>query len=200
MATFLVSWCLLGGSLANAEEPDHEIHEELRQLVRKAEASIGAGRYEEVLPLLTDDFEGTSLTQDPIRGRDGVRDYFQLWFGPGGYMKSMSLRIEPDTLTDLSADKSWGVVTGAGREHYEAKNGDTFDFDTRWTTVMERGDDGQWRVRAIHFGTNHLDNPVLWKVRDAVITWGAIGATGLGLVAFGAGWLVGRRTSRSAGG
>lgn len=197
MATFLVSWCLLGASPALAEEPDHEIHEELRQVVRQAEDAIAAGRYEEVLPLLTEDFEGTSLTQDPIRGRDGVRDYFALWFGPGGYMASMSVDIEPDTLTDLSDDKSWGLVTGAGREHYVAKNGDTFDFDTRWTTVMERGDDGKWRVRAIHFGTNHLDNPVLWKVRDSMITWGAIGAVALGIVAFGAGWLVGRRRGKA---
>ncbi|MCA9489976.1 MAG: DUF4440 domain-containing protein [Myxococcales bacterium] len=195
MRTLLLSWCLLAPSAALAEEPDHEIHEELRQLVHQAEEAIAAGRYEEVLPLLTDDFEGTTLTQDPIRGHQGVRDYFELWFGPGGYMKSMSVHIEPDTLTDLSEDKSWGLVTGAGREHYEAKNGDTFDFDTRWTTVMERGDDGKWRVRAIHFGTNHLDNPVLWKVRDGMITWGAIGAGVLGLAAFGAGWLLGRRRS-----
>lgn len=197
MGAFLLSWCLLGGSPARAEEVDHEIHEELRRVVRQAEEAIAAGRYEEVLPLLTEDFEGTSLTQDPIRGRDGVRDYFELWFGPGGYMASMSVRIEPDTLTDLSEDKSWGLVTGAGHEHYQAKNGDTFDFDTRWTTVMVRDTDGQWRVRAIHFGTNHLDNPVLWKVRDSMITWGAAGALVLGGATFGLGWWVGRRRGAS---
>ncbi|MEZ4237045.1 MAG: hypothetical protein R3F59_13005 [Myxococcota bacterium] len=171
MATCWLPW-LLGAVPAIADEPDHEIHEALREVVRQAEEAIDAGRYEDILPLLTEDFQGTSLTQDPIRGRQGVRDYFTLWFGPGGYMASMSLHIEPDALTDLSEDRSWGLVTGAGREHYVAKNGDVFDFDTRWTTVMERGEDGQWRIRAIHFGTNHLDNPVLWKVRDTMITWG----------------------------
>ena len=41
-----------------------------------------------------------------------------------------------------------------------------FDFVTRWTAVMVRSDDDKWRLRAIHFGTNHLDNPVLTKVRQ----------------------------------
>jgi len=190
--------CLLLGAPARAEEPDHAIHEELREVVRQATTAIEEERYLDVLPLLTEDFEGTTLTQDPITGRQGVKDYFDLWFGKGGYMASMSIAIEPDTLTDLSDDRSWGLVRGSAREHYVAKNGDSFDFDSRWTTVMVRDTDGKWRVRAIHFGTNHLDNPVLWKVRDSVITYGAVGAIGIGVVAFGLGFLVGRRRGGSA--
>jgi ketosteroid isomerase-like protein len=186
---------VLGASTAAAEEPDHAIHEELRAVVAEASEAIGSGRYEAVLPLITEDFRGTSLTQAPIVGRDGVRDYFALWFGPDGYMESMAITITPDTLTELSEDRSWGLVTGSAKEHYVAKNGDVFDFDSRWTTVMVRDTDGEWRVRAIHFGTNHLDNPVLWKVRQTVVRYGAVGAVVLVVVAFGLGFLVGRRRS-----
>jgi len=67
-------------------------------------------------------------------------------------------------------------VRGKALEHYEAKDGDLFDFFTRWTAVMVRSDDGKWRLRAIHFGTNHLDNPVLTKVQRTLIRDGIIAA------------------------
>ncbi|MCA9571525.1 MAG: nuclear transport factor 2 family protein, partial [Myxococcales bacterium] len=171
----------------------HAIHEELRAMVADASQAIGARQYDRLLPLLSEDFEGTSLTQASIRGRDGVKDYFDLWFGPEGYMESMSIEMRPDALTDLSEDKSWGLVSGSGKEHYVAKNGDTFDFDTRWTTVVVREDDGKWRVRAVHFGTNHLDNPVLFKVRDSMLLYGGLGALAVGLGCFGLGFGLGRR-------
>ena len=41
---------------------------------------------------------------------------------------------------------------------------------------MVRGDDGKWRLRAIHFGTNNLDNPVLTKVKNTLMRDGIIGA------------------------
>ena len=80
--------------------------------------------------------------------------------------------------------------------HYEAKDGNTFDFRTRWTAVVTRGADEKWRLRAIHFGTNHLDNPVLTRVSGILTRYawyaGAAGLVGGLLV----GWLLGRRSAR----
>ena len=193
MRRMVAVWMALCCGPAWAEEPDHAIHEELRAVVETASGAIEAGRYEDVLPLLSEDFEGTSLTQASIVGRDGAKEYFELWFGPDGYMESMSIELKADALTDLSEDRSWGLVRGTAHEHYVAKNGDEFDFDTRWTTVMVREADGKWRVRAIHFGTNHLDNPVLWKVRDSMILYGGLGAFALSFSTFGIGMIMGRR-------
>jgi hypothetical protein len=109
-------------------------------------------------------------------------------------MRDMDLRLEADALTELSSDKRWGLVRGGGVEHYEANNGDTFDFASRWTAVVERGEDDRWRLRAIHFGTNHLDNPVLDKVQSTLIRGGLL-AAGVSLLAgLGVGWLLGRRS------
>jgi ABC-type transport system involved in cytochrome c biogenesis permease subunit len=62
---------------------------------------------------------------------------------------------------------------------------------------MLRGDDGRWRIRAIHFGTNHLDNPVLAKVTKTLeryAIYAAFGGLGLGLIV-GYAWARRRRTA-----
>jgi ketosteroid isomerase-like protein len=184
---------LLVAPVVRAEEPDHAIHEELRGVLRGVGAAINSGQYDAILPYLTEDVEATSITQEVMSGRAGVSKYFQEWFGPAGYMRSMRMEMKADRLTELSPDKSWGLVRGKALEHYEAKDGDVFDFDTRWTAVMVRGDDGKWRLRAIHFGTNDLDNPVLTKVRRQLTRYAVVAAIGSLLVGAGLGWLLGRR-------
>ena len=200
----LVRLMILAASLAlsshaavAAEEPDHAIHEALRAVLRDAVAAIDAGRYQDLAPLLTENVEVTSITQEVMSGRADVTRYFDEWFGPKGYMKSMTMKMDADKLTDLAPDKSWGLVRGKALEHYEAKDGDKFDFATRWTAVMLRGDDGRWRIRAIHFGTNHLDNPVLTKVTKTLeryAIYAAFGGLGLGLIV-GYAWARRRRTA-----
>jgi len=201
----LVRTMILAASLAisshaavAAEEPDHAIHEALRAVLRDAVAAIDAGRYQELAPLLTENVEVTSITQEVMSGRADVTRYFDEWFGPKGYMKSMTMKMDADKLTDLAPDKSWGLVRGKALEHYVAKDGDVFDFNTRWTAVMLRGDDGKWRLRAIHFGTNNLDNPVLTKVKNTLLRDGIIAAVVSLIVGLALGWWLGRRRVTAA--
>jgi ketosteroid isomerase-like protein len=181
---------------ASGQEADHEIHEQLRGILREVQSAINSGQYDRMLPLLAENVEATSITQEVMANRGQVSAYFREWFGPSGYMKSLNMTLEPDGLTELSADKSWGLVRGNALEHYEAKDGDQFDFKTRWTAVLVKADDNQWRLRAIHFGTNQLDNPVLTKVRRTLTQY-AIAASCLALLAgLSIGWIVrGRRMS-----
>ena len=199
MKFFHALWVLAAlcvAPLAWAEEPDHAIHEELRGVLREVMAAMNSGQYDKMLPYLTEDVEATSITQEVMSSRADVSKYFQEWFGPTGYMRKMEMKLDADKLTELSPDKSWGLVRGKALEHYEAKDGDLFDFVTRWTAVMVRGDDGKWRLRAIHFGTNHLDNPVLTKVRNTLTRDGIIGAIASLLVGLALGWWIGRRRGR----
>ena len=180
-----------------AEEPDHAIHEELRGVLHEVVAAINSGQYDKMLPYLSENVEATSITQEVMSSRADVSKYFQEWFGPTGYMRKMEMTLDADALTELSPDKSWGLVRGKALEHYEAKDGDLFDFATRWTAVMVRGDDGKWRLRAIHFGTNHLDNPVLTKVRRTLVHDGIIAAIASLVVGLALGWWIGRRRGRN---
>jgi len=184
--------------LAWAEEPDHAIHEELRGVLHEVVAAINSGQYDKMLPYLSENVEATSITQEVMSSRADVSKYFQEWFGPTGYMRKMEMKLDADKLTELSPDKSWGLVRGKALEHYEAKDGNLFDFVTRWTAVMVRSDDGKWRLRAIHFGTNHLDNPVLTKVQRTLVHYGIIGAIVSLIVGLALGWWIGRRSRRSA--
>jgi len=196
--TLLAVVLLFVASRAWADEPDHAIHEELRGVLHEIVSSINRGQYDRMLPYLAENFEGTSVTQEVMSSRADVAKYFQEWFGPTGYMRKMEMKLEADKVTEFSPDKSWGLVRGKALEHYEAKDGDLFDFNTRWTALMARSDDGKWRLRAIHFGTNHLDNPVLTKVSRTLIRDGIIGACIALLVGLGLGWWLGGRRARGA--
>lgn len=186
-------FCII--SWASAEEPDYAIHEELRGVLREVQSAINSGQYDKMLPYLSPDIEATSVTQEVMSSRADVSKYFQTWFGPTGYMRKMTMTLDADKLTELSPDKRFGLVRGKALEHYEAKDGDIFDFNTRWTAVMAVGDDGKWRLRAIHFGTNHLDNPVLDKVQRTLVRDGIVAAIAALLVGFALGWWLGRRRS-----
>jgi ketosteroid isomerase-like protein len=184
--------------LALAQEPDHDIHEALRKVLTEVVAAINSGQYDKMLPYLSENVEATSITQEVMGSRADVSNYFKEWFGPTGYMRRMEMKLDADKLTELSPDKSWGLVRGKALEHYEAKDGDVFDFITRWTAVMVRENDNQWRLRAIHFGTNNLDNPVLTKVKNTLIRDGVIGAVAALFVGIGLGWLAARRRRANA--
>jgi ketosteroid isomerase-like protein len=194
------SLCALAfACLAHAQqEPDHEIHEALRTLLKEVVTAINTGQYDKMLPHLTENVEATSITQETMSSRADISRYFKEWFGPKAYMKRMEMKLDADKLTELAPDKSWGLVRGKALEHYEANDGDVFDFTTRWTAVMVRGDDGQWRLRAIHFGTNNLDNPVLTKVKNTLIRDGIIGAVAALAIGIGIGWFAARRRRAAA--
>lgn len=195
MRRFAAALCalLFAGLVSAQQEPDHEIHEALRGVLKEILAAINSGQYDSMLPYLTENVEATSITQEVMSSRAEVSKYFREWFGPKAYMKRMTMKLDADKLTDLSPDKSWGLVRGKALEHYEANDGDVFDFTTRWTAVMVRGDDGKWRLRAIHFGTNNLDNPVLTKVKNTLIRDGIIGAVVALLIGLGLGLFIARR-------
>jgi len=196
--TLCVLAVLWAAAPAVAEESDHAIHEELRGVLHEITGAINSGQYDRMLPYLTEDVEVTSVTQEVMGSRADVSRYFQEWFGPSGYMRRMEMKLDADRLTELSPDKSWGLVRGRALEHYEAKDGDLFDFVERWTAVLVRGDDGKWRLRAIHFGTNHLDNPVLTKVQRTLTRY-AVAAAGASLaVGLLLGWWLARRQGSGA--
>lgn len=176
-----------------AEEADHEIHQELRGILMTVQNSVNSANFDAMLPVLSKDIEATTITQEVMRGHQEVSAYFKKWFGPGGFLKKLDMHFTADALTELSADKSWGVVRGSAIESYTLADGRKYDMKSRWTATVVKEADGKWRLRTIHFGTNFLDNPILDAAKQAVVRYAAL-AGGIGLLA-GAllGFLLARR-------
>ncbi|MEA2164425.1 MAG: hypothetical protein QOK37_2552 [Thermoanaerobaculia bacterium] len=176
-----------------AEEADHEIHQELRAILGTVQTSINSGNYDAMLPVLSKDVRATTITQEVMSRHDQVSAYFKHWFGPGGFLKKLNMTFNADALTELSADKTWGIVRGSGMERYTLADGRQYDMPTRWTATVVKEADGKWRLRTIHIGTNFLDNPILDDAKRAVVKYATItGGVALILGIF-LGFLLGRR-------
>ncbi len=176
-----------------AEEPDHAIHKELRAVLKVVESAINSGDYDKMLPVVIEEIRATPVNQEFLSSRAEVSAYFKKWFGAGGYLKKLEISFTPDTLTELSPDKTWGVVYGNGIERYILSDGRPYDLQTRWTATMVKEADGHWRIRAIHIATNFLDNPILTEAEHALGKAAAAGGV-LGLLVGGAlGWWLRRK-------
>jgi len=185
MLKYLLSCLLLftGAAAFAAEEPDHAIHEELRALLGGMQQAINTGKYENLAPYFHEKLRVTTINQETLSARAGITSYFNTWFGPGGYLKSVDMKLNADALTELYADKTMGVVRGSGEESYILADGRHFDMRTRWTATVIKDVDGKWRILALHIGTNFLDNPILAKAEGALVTFtvgGVIGGLLLG--------------------
>ena len=176
-----------------AQESDHEIHEELRGILQTLQASINSGNFDAMLPVISKDVRATTITQEVLSSHSNVSSYFNKWFGPGGYLKKLEMKLDADALTELSPEKTWGLVRGSGLENYTLSDGRFYPMKTRWTAVVAKEDDGKWRLRAIHIGTNFLDNPILSEAEAAAKKYTAFGIAGGLVVGVGLGFLFGRR-------
>jgi len=176
-----------------AQESDHEIHEELRGILQTLQASINSGNFDAMLPVISKDVRATTITQEVLSSHSNVSSYFNKWFGPGGYLKKLEMKLDADALTELSPEKTWGLVRGSGLENYTLSDGRFYPMKTRWTAVVAKEDDGKWRLRAIHIGTNFLDNPILSEAEAAAKKYTAFGIAGGVVVGVGLGFLFGRR-------
>lgn len=194
----LICALLIGATCTTyAEEPDHAIHEELRAALKVMASAINSGDFDKMLPVLSEQIRATPINQEFLASRAEVSAYFKKWFGADGYLKKLEISLAPDALTELSADKSWGLVRGNGVEKYILRDGRPYELQTRWTATMVKEDDGHWRIRAIHIGTNFLDNPILAEAEHSLGKAAAGGLAG-GLLAGGAvGWFIGRRKKKS---
>lgn len=181
LRAFLILALLLLSGPNRAAEPDPAIHNELRALLQGLEQAVNTERYGDLAQYFSANMTVTTINQEVLTKPAEIAPYFQRWFGPGGYLKKLDMKLTADALTRLDPDKNYGVVTGSGLEKYILADGRSFDMLTRWTASVMKGDDGKWRILTLHIGTNFLDNPILTKA-EASLAWFAAGGAGGGLV------------------
>jgi len=189
----LVALLLCAFPVYAAEEPDQEIHQELRGILATLQSSINEGNYDAMLPVVSRNIRATPINQEVMSSHEEVTAYFKKWFGPGGYLKKLDMKLDADALTELSADKTWGLVRGSGLERYILSDGRKYDMKTRWTATVAKESDGKWRLRAIHIGTNFLDNPILADAESWIKKMAVAGSLGGLIVGAVLGFLFGRR-------
>jgi ketosteroid isomerase-like protein len=176
-----------------AQEEDHAIHEELRGILTGLETAINSEQYGDLAQYFHEDLTITTITQEVMLSREDIAPYFEMHFGEGGRLNKLDMRLEADSLTEFYADKTIGIVVGSGEEDYDMRDGRFFAMKTRWTATMILDDDGQWRILALHIGTDFLDNPVINAIEDAVKEYMIKGAAGGAIVGLVLGLLIGRR-------
>lgn len=179
------------------EEPNHAIHEELRAVLKEMESAINSGDFDKMLPVLSEQIRATPINQEFLASRAEVSAYFKKWFGADGYLKKLEISLAPDAPTELSADNSVGLARGSGVEKYILRDGRPYELHTRWTATMVKEDDGRWRIRGFHVGTNFLDNPILTEAEHSLGKAAAGGLAGGLLVGGAVGWFIGRRKKKS---
>ncbi len=151
------------------DEADFSIHEELRELLRGLETAVNEERYGDLAPFFHEHLRVTTINQEVISSHAGIREYFDRWFGPDGYLQKVDMTLEADSTTELYGGKTFGVVRGTGIEKYILSDSRAYDMKTRWTATVQRGDDGKWRILTLHIGTNFLDNPILDEAEQSLL-------------------------------
>jgi ketosteroid isomerase-like protein len=189
----LTSLLLIIAPVLAAQEADQEIHEELRGLLSGIETAINAEKYADLAQYFHEDLRITTINQEVMSSRADIEPYFEFWFGEGGYLKKLDMKLEADALTEFYADKTVGVVRGSGDEDYVLSDTRFFPMKTRWTATVIKDTDGKWRILTLHIGTNFLDNPILSMAENSVKKAGITGAIVGLLVGLLAGFLLWRR-------
>lgn len=184
---------MIASFAAAQEEPDHAIHEELRGLLRGIESAVNDQRYGDLAQYFHENMRVTTIRQEVLSSRDEIEPYFDGWFGEGGFLSDLEMKLEADALTELYADKTVGVVEGSGDEDYVLADGRTFAMKTRWTATVIKDTDGRWRILTLHIGTDFVDNPLITEIEGAVKSYAVKGGTGGAILGLIVGFLMGRR-------
>jgi ketosteroid isomerase-like protein len=186
--------CALAASVpASAQDASQAAdHDALRKIKSDVIAAINTRDLRGMDRILYKPFMVTVITQDSFTDTAALQAYYD------GLFSRKLLRIaritmgaEADELSQIYTG-TFAVARGSTTERYEMADGRRFDMRGRWTATAIK-DGGQWKLLAIHDGTNFLDNPVLTAVEKGTLPFGIGGLVvglALGLVA---GFLAGRR-------
>jgi len=166
-------------------------HESLRGLKEAITKAVNQRDFAAVGKLLRQPFMVTLTTQDSFTDLDKLKAYYEDLFTRDTLrMKNISIAADADDYSKIF-EGTFALTKGSTREHYELADGRSFDMNGRWTAVSLK-DNGEWKLLAVHTGTNFLDNAVLAAVESSVLRFAAGGAAVGLIVGFGAGWFVKR--------
>lgn len=150
------------------EEARHKDHEALRTLLKTAAEALNTRDFDTIAPLLHPDFTIITVDNQKLTGLNAFERYWnRLFSGEGTVLERIEVNPEADELTRF-LDENTGVSHGTSRDTYYFTNGDVRTMKTRWTAVVQK-QEGPWKLVAVHFSANLLDNPVLEATRSQTL-------------------------------
>jgi ketosteroid isomerase-like protein len=192
----VLSLLLATPSFADTQENQAD-HDALRKLKADAVTAVNNRDYAAMQKFMHQPFMATLITQDSFTDSGKLKDYFEsLYTRDSLRMKEVSIAAEADELSQIYQG-TFALTKGSTKEHYELADGRSFDMDGRWTAVSIK-DNGEWKLIAVHTGTNFLDNPVLSAIEKSVAWVGAAGAAGGLILGFIAGWFFRRKPAEKS--
>ena len=191
LAAALCLACSAGAAFAQdaAATADHAALRKLKDDVLQA---INTRKLDNVDSLMHEPFLATVITQESFSDAPKLKTYFNGLFTRSFLRISrLTIAAEADELSQIHTG-TVAVARGSTKERYEMGDGRTFDMAGRWTaTAIKEG--GNWKVLAVHTGTNFLDNPVLTKVEKSTAYFGGGGLAAGAVAGFLLGFFIRRR-------
>jgi ketosteroid isomerase-like protein len=172
---------LLASTTARAQESSTTAdHDALRKIKADVLNAINTRDLRGMDKILHKPFMATVVTQDSFTDTGALQAYYDGLFERKVLrMGKVTIEAEADELSQIYTG-TFAVSRGSTKELYEMADGRRFDMRGRWTATAIK-EDGQWKLLAIHSGTNFLDNPVLTAVEKSTTYFGA-GGLAVGLV------------------
>ena len=186
---FLALVALLPVAAISAAEVDAHAadRQALRLVLAEIEAGINARDLPRLLAPLDDDVIVTYQNAHVARGKAEVEAYYkQMLESPNALVERLQIRAEvggPAVFHDQVA-----IAHGTSVDHMRLRTGQEIELDAAWSSTSVRKGKA-WKVVAIHFSTNVLDNSLL-RAAQRMAFW--VGGLGL-LAGLAAGFWLGRR-------
>lgn len=165
--TLAASFILLFPAPSCAEDR-HADHEALRALLKQSVEALNSGNIESLRAFVTPDVLVTTVEQQRSGGFDEFKRYYDGQFNaPNATLSTISFQPVADEVTKFISPNV-GVVSGTSTDTYKFKDGDVREMSSRWTSTVIK-DGAQWKIAAIHFGVNFLQNPVVGAMQSFIL-------------------------------
>jgi ketosteroid isomerase-like protein len=189
---------LLGTAVAPAQNADQVAdHQALRKLKNDVVAAINTKNFKAIDTLMHKPFLSTVITQDSFNEAGPLITWFESLFTRNFLrLSKVQMDADADELAQIYTG-TLAVARGTTKERYELADGRGFDMQGRWTATAIK-QEGQWKVLAVHTGTNFLDNPVMNAIERNMLYFAGGGAGAGAIVGILCGFFIGRRRRAKA--
>jgi ketosteroid isomerase-like protein len=163
-----------GTPLLNDEH--YEDRQALREILRKLSAAINEQDWATIRPMLDENVQITMIDQVTLHGQDALADYVQAKLGRyGSILVDFNVDPVPDAPAVFYGDTAVCTVSSADR--FVFRNGKDFLVQDRYTATLVK-QDGDWKLVALHGGTNAFNNPISFQAQRLLTAGAAIAAAG----------------------